>query len=250
MLLLLLPVNYCCPLQFTFANVNINCDSKETAHLSVSIYIYIHIRISIFNYIYLGGGVCVCLCFAALPCEWLDTDWSFISPSHLSTLSSPLAALRTAFLKPTNASCSICTKPLLPALKEPPWLQWRLNPLTDLLSLSALSPLLLIIHLSAFYSLFLYPSLPWSLFCLLFSTLTSCFLSSFLPHVFPPLYITTNFPLSTHTPEPECAAPVQTGVCRAEGFFVFNCVCVEQGGGRGDDTQEHLTNISSRYVET
>lgn len=164
------------------------------------------------------------MCFAALPCEWLDTNWLSISPSHLSDPSSPLAAGRTAPLKATNGSCSICTKPLLPALKEPPCLQWRLSPFTDFLSLSALSPLLL--------------SIPPSLFSYSLSIIPLIFILSSLRHTYFlfPLFlsslfsfcITSTLSLSSHV---LLSLSVQH-LCRLEFsgqrkkvFFLF-CVCV------------------------
>lgn len=95
------------------------------------------------------------------------------------------------------------------------------------------------------FTLFLCPPIPSSVFCLL-SLLTVSSLHLFLRFLFcfflSPLSRTTTFLLTGRTPEPERAAPVQTGVCWAEAegfsfffffsfFFYFKCAGWTQEGG-------------------
>lgn len=95
------------------------------------------------------------------------------------------------------------------------------------------------------FILFLCPPIPSSVFYLL-SLLTISSLHLFLRFFFcfflSPLSRTTTFLLTGRTPEPERAAPVQTGVCwaEAEGFsfffffsfyFYFKCAGWTQEGG-------------------
>lgn len=166
MLLLLLLVNYYCPLQSTSCTCKRQLRLKETRypsiHLSVCLFICLSLSLCLS-----GGSACVSVYLQrSLVNDWTPTGLPLARP--ISVIFHPhwLLSGRPTWNQPI-AAAPYAPIPRLPALKEPPCLQWRLNPLTDLLSLSALSPLL---HpsVSIFYSLFLYPSLPSSLFFLLF----------------------------------------------------------------------------------
>lgn len=116
-------------------------------------------------------------------------------------------------------------KPLPPVLKEPPCLQWRLNPPRRLTQPEcALTAAALHSSLLSFI-LFLCPPIPSSVFYLSLLTVSSLhlFLRFFFCFFLSPLSRTTTFLLTGRTPEPERAAPVQTGVCwaEAEGFSFF-----------------------------
>lgn len=132
------------------------------------------------------------------------------------------------------------------------------SPLTGLLRLEfALTAAAL--HPSA-SRLVLHPSL-----FLLSCTLAPCFLSSPALQVFLLLSLSVSRSLCASKPlsvSPRTLLSLSAQhLCRLEFvgprrkaffyFFILSCayVCVLNGEGRGGNTQEHLTNISSRYVE-
>ena len=194
----------------------------------------------------------MCLCCAALPCEWLDTDRSSISPSHLSNPSHPLAALRTALLKAANSGCSICSRPhplllksphvfngdSVPSLTSSAWVrsQHCCSPSICLLSV--------ILSFSIHHSLVFAPCLP------------SCFLSASLPQLLPPrssawyhhhsssrnTYVLLSLSVQ-HLCRLEFAGP------RQKVFFLCVCVCVCVCVEEGREGRQHPGTLDQHFIK-
>lgn len=119
--------------------------------LSLSLYLFISIHPSVYT-----GGLPVSLCVLqrSLVNDWTPTGGPWARPTSVTSRLHWLLS-EQSFVKAANSSCSLCAKPRPSALKEPPCPQWSLSPLTDLFSLSALSPVLLSILSYLLFSLLL-----------------------------------------------------------------------------------------------
>lgn len=237
MLLLLLLVNYYCT-----AAVNTNCDPTETP---------ISICLSICLCMGVGGCLCVCVLQRSLVNDWTPTGRplprppTVISQSHwlLPGQPSPGRPMAAAPYATSHAllllkSPHIFNGDSIPSLTYSAWVRSHhcCSPSICLylwFSLS-LSVTLLIFILSPFFTLV--------------SSLLLCLKVLFPLSISPlnPLFVSLSYVLLSvqHLCRLEFAGP------RQELFIFCECVCVLKRGGRGDNTQEHLTNISSKYVET